>query len=144
MKAYVDASVLVPFIVAEAETERVIAFLANHRGRIVISEFAGGEVASAVGRLVRMGELTAALAGVRLSSFDAWRAAHAERTSIEDSDIAAAVALVRDYRLKLRMPDALHLALCVRHGYALATFDDRLTKAAQVSGVAVVLSALRT
>ena len=139
MTIYLDASVVVPLIVAETETERVIAFVDRHSNDLSISGFGIGEVFSALSRLTRTGRLSASLARASLVGFDAWRGDHTKGVSIDDADIAAAAALVRIFSLKLRMPDALHLALCIRHGHALATFDDRLARAARKSGVEVLI-----
>ncbi|MDO9588458.1 MAG: PIN domain-containing protein, partial [Brevundimonas sp.] len=56
----------------------------------------------------------------------------------ESRDIRAAERLVRAFELKLRAPDAIHLAVCLRHDFRLATLDKKLAFAARAFGVACI------
>lgn len=56
---------------------------------------------------------------------------------VSSSDIDAARDLVRHIELKLRAPDAIHLATAQRLGATLATFDVTLASAARALGVEV-------
>lgn len=137
MSVYLDASVIVPILAVEAESQNVRDYLRSLASPPIVSEFASGEVASAMSRSVRTGELAEPLAVHLLRSLDLWRAASCKTLVIEDADIVCATGLVRQLPLKLRMPDALHAALCLRHGHTLATFDTRLAAAAAALGIAV-------
>ena len=53
-------------------------------------------------------------------------------------DLSRAEQLVRRRELKLRAPDALHLAVALRHRLELVTFDDRMAVAAVALGINVV------
>jgi uncharacterized protein len=68
---YLEASLLVPTIVAEPGSSAVDRFLLANTDELTVSEFAAAEVASALSRLVRMDRLTAAEAADRLADFDA-------------------------------------------------------------------------
>jgi uncharacterized protein len=105
--------------------------------KLLISDFAAAEVASALSRLVRMAVLTAADASARLADFDAWRAAMSLPVDLGASDARLAYIYVRRFDLGLRAPDALHLAIARRLDATLVTLDRRLAAAATELGVTV-------
>ena len=133
MSAYLDASVLLPMLIAEPSTECLGAV----DRELLISDFAAAEVASALSRLVRMALLTGADASERLADFDTWRATMSLHVDIEASDARLAYIYVRRFELRLRAPDALHLAAARRLDASLITLDRRLATAATELGVAV-------
>ena len=137
MKAYLDASVLLPTLIAEPSTEAVYDRLGVYDRELLISDFAAAEVASALSRLVRMALLTGADASARLADFDAWRAAMSLPVDIRASDARLAYIYVRRFDLRLRAPDALHLAIALRLDATLMTLDRRLATAARELGLAV-------
>lgn len=137
MTIYLDASVIVPVLVIDAHREAAIRYIETVPRPLVMSEYAAGETASAIARLFRTRLVTADRAAAIFATLDAWRASECTQLAIDDSDIVAAAQLVRELPLKLRMPDALHLALCRRHGYVLATFDERLADAGAAAGIEV-------
>jgi hypothetical protein len=131
---YLDASVVVPTLVQEDSSAAVLAFLAAASEQLLVSEYAAAEVASAVSRLVRMRDLTLDEGRESLEQFDVWRAADTLPIELENPDVVAAAALVRRFELKLRTPDALHLAVCVRAGARMVTLDFDLGEAAVAIG----------
>ena len=139
MSWYLDASVLVPLHVAEFRTDAVAAALAQADSSFVVSELAAGEFASAISRRVRMDKLDPDTANAWISLFDDWNATDTIRLAVNNADIRRAAAIVRRFDLKLLMPDAIHVGLCVQHGFTLVTLDDRMADAAEMLGVAVVL-----
>jgi uncharacterized protein len=139
MSLYLDASAIIPTVVEDRFTEAVAAFLVNRGEDLVISDFGAAEVASALSRLVRMGELTATEAAQRLADFDAWRAGETDNAEMDAHDCRLANTYVRRFDLKLRAPDALHAAICRRLGLHLATLDRRLAAAARELGIAVAV-----
>ena len=139
MSAYFDASAILPALIEEPASAAVDDFMLACENDIVVSDFAAAEVASALSRLVRMGELTAADAGARLADFDAWRAAATSNLDVQASDIRLANVFVRRFDLMLRAPDALHVAICRRSGDRLITLDRRLASAARDLGVPVTI-----
>jgi len=139
LSVYLDTSVLLPRLVEEAASAALRHYLtARHEERLV-SDFAAAEVASALSRLVRMGLLSGPEGYARLADFDAWRAATSAAVDVHASDARLAYAYVRRFDLKLRAPDALHLAVARRLDATLITLDRRLARAAQELGIAAAL-----
>jgi predicted nucleic acid-binding protein len=130
VSVFLDASVIVPAFVQEASTNMVKNWLRTHADTLVISDFVAGEVSSAIARRVRMRVINAAGASALLAAFDVWRAEFAADLATQPQDITAATSLVRRFELKLRLPDAIHLAACLRAGLTLATLDAGLVAAA--------------
>lgn len=139
MTHYLDASVLVPMVVIESSSQRIDDFIADANTDPVVSMFALAEVAAALSRLVRMRELDLNLARQRLADLDDWHETNARLLDVDSVDVRLTNNLVRRFDLKLRTPDALHLAICRRHAFTLATLDLRLATAAHTLGVAVAL-----
>jgi predicted nucleic acid-binding protein len=136
MNIYLDTSVLIPTLVAEAASDAVRAYLATRQERL-ISDFAAAEVASSLSRLVRMGVLATAEAAARLADFDTWRAATSLPADLHAADARLAYTYVRRFDLTLRALDALHLAIAARVDASLVTLDRRLERAANQLGIAV-------
>ena len=128
---------LLPTLVAERTTEAVYDCLCADGQELLISDFAAAEVASALSRLVRMALLTEPDASARLADFDAWRAAMSSPVDITASDARLAYIYARRFDLRLRAPDALHLAIARRLDLVLVTLDPRMAAAAKELGVAV-------
>ena len=137
MSAYLDTSVHLPTLIVEPSTEAVYDYLSAINQELLVSDLAAAEVASALSRLVRMGRLTGADAAARLTDFDAWRAAMSLPVDIRAADARLAYAYVRRFDLRLRAPDALHLAIARRVDATLITLDRRLASAARELGIAV-------
>jgi len=135
LSAYLDASVILPTLIEEAGSVAVDLFMAAPDEPLVISEFAAAEVASALSRLARTGELVAEDAAHRMADFDAWRAAATADLDTQASDVRLAHIYVRRFDLMLRAPDALHLAMCRREDHLLVTLDKRMAAAAVELGV---------
>jgi predicted nucleic acid-binding protein len=135
LKAYLDASALLPMLIAEPGSAAVDTFMETATDGLVVSEFATAEVASALSRLVRTNRLAADDASARLADFDAWRATAAEDVELNAADVRLAHLYVRRFELMLRAPDALHAAICRRADLVLITLDRRLAAAAEALGV---------
>ena len=127
---YFDASVVVPFLMIEPHSRAVIDFMAE-APRPQVSDFVVAEVSSAVSRLVRTRTLTLTEADAALHDLDDWIAATAAPIPIEGSDVREATTLVRQFDLKLRAPDALHIATCRRIDARLITLDINMAAAAR-------------
>jgi len=134
---YLDASVLIAVLAEEPASAAVRRFLRTHREDRLISDFAAAEVVSAISRLLRMRLLTEEEGSTRLADFDAWRAAASSAADMHAADARLAYAYVRRFDLRLRAPDALHLAIARRLDAALVTLDRRIAAAAKELGVAV-------
>lgn len=141
MSVYLDADVLVASQIEEPRSDTVDRYLRAAPRPLVVSDYTAGEVASAVSRLIRMGRLAEAHARQVLEDFDAWRLADTIGVEIDNADVRLAGLFVRRFALELRMPDAVHAALCHRHGLTLATFDEDFARAARSIGIEVATPA---
>lgn len=137
MSFYLDASVLVSTLIEEDRSDAVGRFLRAAVEPICVSNFAAAEVSSALSRLVRMAMLRGDDALVRLAEFDAFRASTASGVYVGRADVALADQFARRFDLGLRVPDALHAAVCRRAGHTLVTLDHRLAEAAHALGLKV-------
>jgi uncharacterized protein len=138
LSVYLDASALLPTILAEPASAAVDRYIGAATSALLVSEFAAAEVGAAISRLVRMRLLDEARARRRLADFDAWRAADTTLVDVEASDVRLAGVIVRRFELMLRAPDALHLAICQRLKASLMTLDLRLAAAAGNLGVEAI------
>lgn len=136
---YLDANALVSLFMADIHTAAIRALLRAEQPVVGVSNFASAEFASAVARRVRMDGLTAAQGGRLLNVHDGWIAANAQPIDVEPADIRVACTFVRRFELGLRVPDALHIAICHRTGLLLLTFDEQQAMAAERLGVRCVL-----
>jgi uncharacterized protein len=137
-----DASVIVPLIVPEPTSNAVFAMIRIF-GTPTISDFAFGEVCSAMSIRVRKRDIDGSEAERILLLLDDWTDRSARRVTTEPMDIAQATRLVRRFDLALRMPDALHLALAQRLDTPIATQDRRQAVAAAALGLRVVTPELQ-
>ena len=139
MNVYLDASVLLPIIIAETGSPAVDRFIRSVSSGLLVSEFAIAEVSSALSRLTRTRTLALEEARAKLADFDVWRATQAKLVDIEGADVRLAGVLVRRFELKLGAPDALHLAICRRLDAPLVTLDRKLAEAAANLDIAATL-----
>jgi hypothetical protein len=61
----------------------------------------------------------------------------AQRTELAPIDIAAATTYLRRLDLPLRTPDAIHIAIALRIGATLVTFDRQMAVSARSLGSTV-------
>lgn len=128
---YFDASALIPLVVTESTSQRALTFRNDHIDESSIGDFALGEVAAALSRLVRMHILAEDEADRRWQEVTQWVGQSASSVTTTAADIALATSFVRRPSLGLRLPDAVHLAVCRRLGYRIVTLDQRLLAAAE-------------
>ena len=121
----------------EPLSERADDFIQRNAERLIVSDFAAAEFASAIARRVRTRETTLEDARKDLADFDVWTARLTERTELNAGDVAAATAYMRRLDLTLLTPDALHIAIARRLGATLVTFDRQMRAAARALGMAV-------
>jgi hypothetical protein len=135
LSTYVDTSVVVSFFIQDDHALKARAWAASG-ARIVLSDWTRTEFTSALSHQVRLGALTEPEREAAESVFDRWVSRmvvlEVERERFED-----ARRLMRAHR-RLRAPDALHLAIAVSSGLALATADQDMKAAARLEGLAVV------
>jgi predicted nucleic acid-binding protein len=132
----VDTSVLVSLFVRDRNVAAADS-IASRRRRWTYSTWTQTEYSAAIGALVRTGELTRGKADHVEQAFDGWCARNGDPAQVESIDIVAARRLVLDLSLKLRAPDALHIAVALRRGSGLATLDGGMAEAATRLGISV-------
>lgn len=139
MSGYLDASLLVALLNSEEGSEAAWRYMDTTDVDLVVSDFAIGEVSSAVSRLVRMGRIELDEGKSRLASFDRWIASAAHSIRTDEADVRLAVEQVRQFGLMIRMPDAIHLAAAQRRSMTLVTLDRRLGMAAESLGLSLIV-----
>ena len=130
-----DASVLVPLVVAESSSNAVISVLNECDYAPIVSDWAVAEIGAAISRFARTRRATPDQAKEALAAFDAWKIGQAEGLAVEPDDIVHAGRLVRRFEFKLLAPDALHLVLVAKCGASLLTSDKRMIWAAEALGL---------
>lgn len=133
---YFDTSALLPYYREEKASEPVQALLLAQSQPVMISHLTEVEVASALARWVRTGELDDADANRIDSAFnDDLRQGRFVRCPIDAAHYQRAIHWIGTRKTSLRTLDALHLA-CAEHLQAcLITEDDALFNAAVFFGL---------
>jgi predicted nucleic acid-binding protein len=135
LKAYLDASVIVPLFLADPFTGRAETLLRSKDLELIVADWAVLEVTNVVARRVRIQALMGQEALRIRADFDSWRGRSAADAETTRADVAAATQLVRRFDLVLRGPDAIHITIAQRLGANLFTFDERMSTAAAAVGV---------
>jgi predicted nucleic acid-binding protein len=134
---YLDTSALAKLYIAEARSDELEAALLGRRD-LIVSDLAVSELASAIARRAREGEMTGIDAtrlyqrALRdLTSGEFWRTELTERVHRDAERLLMALGR----QVTLRAADALHLALAAGQGArVLITFDRQMTMAARALG----------
>lgn len=137
MSVYLDASVLVALLTVEPLNGRADSFIASTREPLIVSDLASAEFSSAIARRVRMRETTRAEARADLADFDLWTMRSTQRSELAPIDIAVATTYLRRLDLPLKTPDAIHIAIALRIGATLVTFDRQMAVSARSLGSTV-------
>ncbi|HXH84970.1 MAG TPA: type II toxin-antitoxin system VapC family toxin [Candidatus Tectomicrobia bacterium] len=138
---YCDTSALLKLYVSEPESADVTKAIGG-REDLVLSDLALTEIASALSRRVRLGELTPEAARrTHRTVLDTLESAPYQRVEMTGDVHRRAEQLLLTMTTttgSLRAADALHLALALSAGAAsMAVFDVRLAAAARAVGLAV-------
>lgn len=136
MKHYLDASFLVPLFVDDDWTERAKRWAASEPD-VVVSDWAVTEFSSALSLHVRKRRIDADERDEAENALDWWLAGRITEEPVDPEDVVAARGLLHRHD-KLRAPDALHLAIVLRLGVGLVTYDGDLADAARAENVIVV------
>jgi predicted nucleic acid-binding protein len=136
LSVYLDTCVLVPIFLLDPFNARVRKFLASGV-EMLVSDFASAEFASVVGIRVRTKLLTAADGRTAFATFDTWVHTTAVEVETQSADVRIAEASLRRLDMTLRTGDALNLAIALRTGAELATFDKRMAECARKLGISV-------
>ena len=136
MSFYLDTSILVSAIAAEAESLRVQTWLASQQpDQLRISEWVTVEVSSALALKVRTRQLTPSERLAGLSMFKDLALRNFEVLGVLPRHFREAAALIDRGALPLRAADALHLAVAMGDGATLCTLDRGFEAAARAYGV---------
>lgn len=135
---YLDTCVVLSAIQDDAYSENVDAWLSNRRtSELVTSAWTLAEAASALGRLVRMNDLTAEAAMAKYQDIQIWLADEFHVEVLTGTDFSTAAERQTIWSLGLRAGDALHLAVAARLGATLVTTDYALEQACVYYNMAV-------
>lgn len=127
---YVDTSALVPLFIPQDVSSDAQTFIAREQS-VLVSDYGAGEFSSVMSRLVRTGYRTPEIALELCNAFDEWVLRRVLLVEGTNTDVRAATLLVRQFDLMLKLPDAIHLAICRRIGATLLTFDVPMRRAAE-------------
>lgn len=125
-----------PLFVDDAWTQRARAWLLTGAA-VFVSDWAVAEFSSALSLHVRQGRLEVDERDEAENALNDWLDGHAREEPLMPVDALLTRDLIHRHS-KLRTPDALNLAIVLRTGEALATYDHDLADAARVEGVTVV------
>lgn len=123
--------------VVDAHSQRVTAWLRRTSEASTLSDWTLAEFTSVVAIGQRGGRVPAALRASAELTLNAWIAQRGGALAVESADIRQARSLIQASGAALRAPDALHLAIAMRHGCVVATFDEGLRRACDDLGVPV-------
>jgi len=133
---YLDTSALLPYYRQEQVSEAVQALLLAQTEPVLISHLTEVEVASALARWVRMGELQDADANrIESAFFEDIRQGRFVRCAVEFAHYQRAIHWIGTRKTSIRTLDALHLACAEYHQVCLVTQDEALLNAAMFFGL---------
>jgi predicted nucleic acid-binding protein len=136
MATYFDTSVLIPLFFNEAGTTAARAEVANE-STIWVSHWTLAEFSSATAFKLRAGQIDAKTASTVRSLFAELLNSRLTVVDVLREDFVTAGRLCEITPAPgLRTPDALHLAIVLRLGLRMVSFDDALVGACQLHGAA--------
>jgi len=136
MATYLDTSVLVPLFFREAGTPAARLEIEQESSHWV-SHWTLAEFSSAVAFKLRSAQVDAATASTARRLFAELVASRLTVVDVLREDFANAAVLCESTPAPgLRTPDALHLAIAQRLGLVIVSFDQALTQAARLQGLA--------
>lgn len=135
---YLDTSALLPFYREEPTSAVVERLLLGQQEPVLLSRLSELEVASALARWVRLGELDEAQAGRIENAFrEDLRAGRFRVVELDPGDYARAREWLLARKTSLRVLDALHLACAARLDATLVTGDTVMADAGGRFGLEV-------
>lgn len=140
MIAYLDTSVVVALLTADAHNDRALDWVASQDDAVVASsDWVMTEYSSVLSAKLRGGDLDESERDAALSRFARLRQESVTWLAVESGHFLRAADLANRSQLPLRGSDALHLALSQALGATLVTLDKRQSKAGAALGVATLL-----
>lgn len=137
MSAYLDASVAVSLFVNDGHTGAADEWLRGLSAPVTLSLWTAAEFSAALAARARNRALAPAERTTAEQGFTEWSRGMIT-AAVLDSDMVAARDMIRFDQAPLKAGDALHLALAVRLGLPIKTFDQALARAAEAVGMKVV------
>lgn len=137
---YVDTSAAISYFVRDAHTDTAIGLLTRPGLMLAISDLCVAEFIASISMHVRMGRYPAATGHELIEDFESWAGSFANLFQLQATDTRDAINFLRRFELKLRTPDALHLAICKRAGAHLASFDDDQSNASNMLGIPLAIA----
>ena len=137
---YLDTSLLVTALTAEAEGKRVAEWIrAYSSDGFLVSDWVVTEFSAALSIKLRTGQIDEAQRALALSLLKQFCIDSATVLPVEHEHFYAAARFADRYAPGIRAGDALHLAIAFENGATLCTLDRRLSDAGPVLGVATLL-----
>ena len=139
MSFYLDTSLLVAALCSESKADAAYRWLsAQPVGSLAISVWSLPEFASALAIKVRTGQIGLPTVAAIKPVWDEMQRDMLTMLALEDADFARAATMIATSTVPLRSGDALHLAVVERTGLALASFDLRMSAAAEAFGIVAI------
>jgi predicted nucleic acid-binding protein len=139
LSLYLDTSVLVAMLTAEADGQQVEEWLRS-RGpeELLVSDWVIAEFSAALSRKLRMRQIDVAQRAGAHAEFSQICSRSATVLEISRYHFRTAARFADDHVSALRGGDALHLAVAFEYGATLCTLDRRLAEAGPPLGVQTV------
>ena len=139
MILYLDTSLLVAVLTAEADGGRVEEWLRSHSEALVVSDWVVTEFSAALSIKLRMKQIDVERRFAALASFSRLCVDNFSLLPVERRHFRGAATFAERYERGIKGGDALHLAVAFDHGATLCTLDRRLSEAGPSLGVATLL-----
>ncbi len=138
MPDYIDASALAAIMLKEPASGAVDDLVRVRSDTLFVSDFCLAECTSALATFARRKNWSRSQTDGLWPELDGWVAVTAQSVPTEAEDVTQAISIVRRFDLKLRAPDAIHVATAARLEARLITLDRRMARAATALGVACI------
>jgi predicted nucleic acid-binding protein len=136
---YLDASILVAAVTAEATRAHVQRWLSDHDDNLALSSWTLTEISAALSLKLRTGQITEAEKASGLRQIEALRNTVLMLAAVDETHFFAARRFADQHETGLRAGDALHVAIAADYDMILVTLDKKMAVGAAILGVEVVL-----
>ena len=139
MSFYLDSSVTVCAVSAEAATTAVLDWIGNVDAGLMVSDWVITETFAAISQKRRMKIISADDQRRALAAFEAQLGSSLPVVEVTRGNFRRAARLADNARTALRAGDALHLAVAEHHDFTVCTLDKRQAAAGAAFGVKTLL-----